>query len=39
MVLDEESHADWFEAQLAAIEQVGASAYLALQTDASAGPA
>lgn len=39
MVLDEEGHADWFEAQLAAIEQVGASAYLALQTDAGAGPA
>ncbi|HYH26417.1 MAG TPA: bacterioferritin [Blastococcus sp.] len=31
MVLDEEKHADWFEAQLAAIERVGAPQYLAAQ--------
>jgi bacterioferritin len=39
MVLDEEGHADWFEAQLAAIELIGSPAYLAQQTDAAAGPA
>ena len=38
MVLDEEGHADWFEAQLAAIGLIGAPAYLAQQTDAAAGP-
>ncbi|WP_231486491.1 bacterioferritin [Candidatus Blastococcus massiliensis] len=31
MVLDEEKHADWFEAQLSAIERVGAQQYLAAQ--------
>jgi bacterioferritin len=38
MVRDEETHADWFEAQVDAIERVGASAYLAQQIDAGAGP-
>jgi bacterioferritin len=38
MVLDEEGHADWFEAQLAAIDIIGAPAYLAQQTDAATGP-
>ena len=31
MVRDEEKHADWFEAQLSAIERVGAPQYLAAQ--------
>ena len=31
MVRDEEKHADWFEAQLAAIERVGSPQYLAAQ--------
>ena len=31
MVLDEEKHDDWFEAQLGAIERVGAQQYLAAQ--------
>jgi bacterioferritin len=31
MVRDEEKHADWFEAQLAAIERVGLPQYLAAQ--------
>jgi bacterioferritin len=31
MVRDEEQHADWFEAQLGAIERVGAAQYLAQQ--------
>ena len=39
MVRDEEGHADWFEAQLAAIEVVGESAYLARQIDPGAAPA
>jgi bacterioferritin len=39
MVLDEEGHADWFESQLAAIELIGTSAYLAQQIDAGDGPA
>jgi bacterioferritin len=39
MVRDEERHADWFEAQLSAIERVGAQAYLAQQIDAGAFPA
>lgn len=39
MVVDEEGHADRFEAQIAAIEIIGAPAYLAQQTDAAAGPA
>lgn len=34
--VEEERHADWFEAQLAAVEQVGLSAYLAAQV--AAGP-
>ena len=36
MVRDEEKHADWFEAQLAAIERIGLPQYLAAQlsTDA-----
>jgi bacterioferritin len=38
MVRDEERHADWFEAQLAAIEAVGAPAYLAQQIDAGSAP-
>jgi bacterioferritin len=29
MVREEERHADWFESQVAAIERVGAAAYLA----------
>ena len=39
MVLDEERHADWFDAQLAAIERVGAPAYLAQQIEPAQGPA
>jgi bacterioferritin len=39
MVRDEERHADWFEAQLSAIERVGAQAYLAQQIDTGASPA
>ncbi len=39
MVRDEEGHADWFEAQLAAIEAVGESAYLARQIDTGSAPA
>ena len=39
MVLDEEGHSDWFEAQLAAIDIIGAPANLAQQTDAATGPA
>ena len=31
MVRDEESHADWFEGQLDAIERVGVQQYLAQQ--------
>lgn len=38
MVLDEEKHADWFEAQLDAIERVGAQQYLAQQLAAGEGP-
>ena len=34
MVHDEEKHVDWFEAQLAAIEAVGAAGYLAMQVSA-----
>jgi bacterioferritin len=37
MVRDEESHADWFEGQLDAIERVGVAQYLAQQIDSS-GP-
>jgi bacterioferritin len=39
MVRDEERHVDWFEAQLSAIERVGAPAYLAQQIAADASPA
>ncbi len=38
MVRDEERHAEWFDAQLAAIERVGVQGYLAQQIDASQGP-
>jgi bacterioferritin len=38
MVRDEEKHVDWFEAQLDAIERVGAPQYLAQQVDPSQGP-
>lgn len=38
MVLDEERHGDWFEAQLEAIKAVGIQAYLARQVDVSQGP-
>lgn len=38
MVRDEERHAEWFAAQLAAIELVGTQGYLAQQIDASKGP-
>lgn len=37
MVRDEEQHADWFEAQLDAVQRVGAQQYLAQQLDSS-GP-
>ena len=39
LIRDEERHADWFEAQLAAIEAVGESAYLARQIDPGTAPA
>ena len=38
MVRDEEKHVDWFEAQLDAVERVGAPQYLAQQLDPSEGP-
>jgi len=38
MVLDEEGHADWFEAQLQAIKVVGVAGYLAQQVEAGSGP-
>ncbi|MDQ4055111.1 MAG: bacterioferritin [Actinomycetota bacterium] len=38
MVRDEEKHADWFEAQLDAVERVGVQQYLAQQVDAGSGP-
>jgi bacterioferritin len=38
MVRDEERHADWFEAQLAAVERVGLQQYLAQQVAAGQGP-
>lgn len=38
MVLDEQRHTDWFEAQLQAIETVGVQAYLAQQVDTSVAP-
>jgi bacterioferritin len=37
-VLDEEEHADWFEAQLAAIEAIGLQAYLAQQVEPGTAP-
>ena len=39
MVRDEEKHADWFEAQLGAIERVGLPQYLATQISAGESPA
>ncbi len=38
MVLDEEEHGDWFEAQLEALGQIGAPGYLAQQVDVSTVP-
>jgi len=38
MVRDEESHADWFEGQIDALERVGPQQYLAQQIDAGNGP-
>ena len=38
MVLDEERHVDWFEAQLEALGQIGAAGYLAQQVDVSTVP-
>ena len=38
MVRDEESHADWFEAQLAAIELTGLGPWLAQQVEPGTGP-
>jgi bacterioferritin len=38
MVIDEESHGDWFDAQLQAIAAIGPAAYLAQQVDPSAAP-
>lgn len=38
MVRDEEKHADWFEAQLEAIDRVGVEGYLAQQISAGSGP-
>lgn len=38
MVRDEEKHADWFEAQLDAIERVGLQQYLAQHVSAGEGP-
>jgi bacterioferritin len=38
MVLDEESHGDWFEAQLQAISAIGLPAYLAQQVDPASTP-
>jgi bacterioferritin len=37
MVLDEERHGDWFEAQLEAVKTVGIQSYLAHQVDVSEG--
>ena len=39
MVLDEEKHVDWFEAQLGAIERVGLPQYLAQQIPVGEAPA
>lgn len=38
MVRDEETHADWFEGQLEALDRVGLPQYLAQQIDAGDGP-
>lgn len=38
MVRDEEKHADWFEAQLDALQRVGTAQYLSQHIDAGAGP-
>lgn len=38
MVRDEETHADWFESQLDAIERVGLPQYLAQQIDPGSAP-
>jgi bacterioferritin len=38
MVRDEEKHADWFEAQLDAIERIGVQQYLAQHVAAGEGP-
>ncbi len=38
MVRDEERHADWFEAQIEAIERVGVAQYLAQHIEAGSGP-
>ena len=38
MVLDEEKHVDWFDAQLGAIERVGLAQYLAQQIPAGEAP-
>lgn len=38
MVRDEETHADWFESQLDAMERVGVQQYLSQHIDAGAGP-
>jgi bacterioferritin len=38
MVRDEEQHADWFEAQLDAIERIGVAQFLAQQLDPGASP-
>lgn len=38
MVREEEEHADWFEAQLPAIEAVGLQSHLAQQIDMNAAP-
>jgi bacterioferritin len=37
MVLEEETHADWFESQLDAIERVGLQQYLAQHVSAAEG--
>ena len=38
MVLDEERHVDWFEAQIDLVERVGSAHYLAQQISAGEGP-
>lgn len=38
MVRDEETHADWFESQIDALERVGTPQYLAQQIGSGAGP-